>query len=85
MRPRKLPLALMRTRTVLPEGRTPRGGLLDGQLAGSSHWLLVVGLCALVAIICAIDRTAMSVAVLPMGQQYGWSDTTRGAVSRRGL
>ncbi len=29
---------------------------------------------------CSLDRTAMSVAVLPMGAKHGWSDTAKGAV-----
>ncbi|KAI8462854.1 MAG: major facilitator superfamily domain-containing protein [Monoraphidium minutum] len=31
--------------------------------------------------ICAIDRAAISVAILPMSDEYGWSDTTKGAIN----
>jgi len=41
----------------------------------------LVLLCALVALICAVDRAAMSVAILPMTEEFGWSDATKGAIS----
>ncbi len=45
-------------------------GLLDHPpQQGYASWLVVVILCGLVAVICSIDRTAMSVAVLPMGEK----------------
>jgi hypothetical protein len=44
-------------------------------------WVVVVVLCTLVSNICSIDRTAMSVAVLPMAQEYKWADTVKGAVN----
>lgn len=47
-------------------------GLLDHPpQQGYASWLIVVILCGLVAVICSIDRTAMSVAVLPMGDKVG--------------
>jgi hypothetical protein len=30
----------------------------------------------------AVHRAAISVAILPMSEQYGWSDTTKGAINR---
>jgi hypothetical protein len=30
----------------------------------------------------AVYRAAISVAILPMSEQYGWSDTTKGAINR---
>lgn len=41
----------------------------------------LVALCALVALICAVDRAAMSVAILPMTKELHWSEATQGAVS----
>jgi hypothetical protein len=45
-------------------------------------WITVVGLCAAVAVICSIDRAAISVAILPMADEYGWGESTKGAISR---
>ena len=47
-----------------------------------SSWHLLAAMCAIVAVICAIDRAAMSVAILPMSQQYAWGDSMKGAVNR---
>ncbi|CAG9467851.1 unnamed protein product [Pedinophyceae sp. YPF-701] len=46
-----------------------------------SQQIRLVGLCALVALICAVDRAAMSVAILPMTDEFGWSDADKGAIS----
>jgi hypothetical protein len=43
---------------------------------------LLVLLCATVSVINSLDRTAMSVAVLPMSAQYGWSSSVKGAIAR---
>lgn len=48
----------------------------------SWHWKLVVFLCCLVAMICYVDRAAMSVAIIPMSLQYGWSNSLKGAINR---
>lgn len=48
--------------------------------ASDSRWPTVVALSTLVALVCSIDRAAMSVAILPMAEEYGWSDSTKGAV-----
>ena len=40
----------------------------------------IMGLCFLVAIVCALDRVAMSVAIVPMGNVYDYSETTKGLV-----
>lgn len=40
----------------------------------------VVGLCALSLFICYIDRVNISVAILPMQEQYGWSESIKGLV-----
>jgi len=44
-------------------------------------WRLVVGLSAAVSLICSIDRASISVAIVPMAEQYGWSDSAKGAIS----
>lgn len=48
------------------------------------RWLSVVVLCCLVSIICSIDRTTMSVAIIPFSAKYGWNGSVKGAVSRCG-
>ena len=40
----------------------------------------VVLLCFLSTFICYIDRVNISVAIIPMAKQFGWSDTERGLV-----
>jgi ACS family sodium-dependent inorganic phosphate cotransporter len=40
----------------------------------------VVGLCALSLFVCYIDRVNISVAILPMQEQYGWSESVKGLV-----
>jgi hypothetical protein len=47
-----------------------------------NRWYTVVGLSALAALICSVDRAAISVAILPMSEQFHWSDSTKGAVNR---
>ncbi len=51
----------------------------------SWRWKLVVFLCCLVAMICYVDRAAMSVAIIPMSLQYGWSNSVKGAINRYAL
>jgi ACS family sodium-dependent inorganic phosphate cotransporter len=38
-------------------------------------------LCCAVASLCALDRVVMAVSILPMGEQYDYSDSTRGAIA----
>ncbi|MEE8495642.1 MAG: hypothetical protein V3S21_04120 [Xanthomonadales bacterium] len=40
----------------------------------------VVLLCFLSAFICYIDRVNISVAIIPMAEEFSWSDTKRGLV-----
>lgn len=51
----------------------------QGEEAGD--WKAVVGLSALLAMICSVDRAAMSVALGPMGEEFMWSDTVKGTIS----
>ncbi len=51
--------------------------------ASGSAWQrrhTVVLLCFLSTFICYIDRVNISVAIIPMAEQFGWSDTQRGLV-----
>ncbi|KAI7839971.1 hypothetical protein COHA_006292 [Chlorella ohadii] len=47
----------------------------------STEALTLVLLSTAVAFICSIDRAAMSVAILPMSEQFAWDDAAKGAVS----
>ncbi len=42
--------------------------------------LILVALCFLATFICYIDRVNISVAIIPMAEQYRWSGTTKGLV-----
>lgn len=48
----------------------------------STAWYAAVGLSAMAALICSVDRAAISVAILPMSEQFGWSDSIKGAINR---
>lgn len=48
--------------------------------AWPKRWL-VVGLCFCAFVLCNLDRVNMSIAILPMSQQYGWSTATMGLVN----
>lgn len=41
---------------------------------------ILVALCFLATFICYIDRVNISVAIIPMAEEYGWSGTTKGLV-----
>lgn len=59
----------------------PQGGALGVQSSVGTTWQTVVALSALVAVICSVDRAAMSVALGPMGEHFQWTDTVKGQVS----
>jgi ACS family sodium-dependent inorganic phosphate cotransporter len=48
--------------------------------AGWQRRHTVVLLCFLSTFICYIDRVNISVAIIPMAEEFGWSDTERGLV-----
>ncbi len=48
--------------------------------AGIPKRYVLVGLCFLATFICYIDRVNISVAIIPMAEEYGWSGTTKGLV-----
>lgn len=52
-----------------------------GSTGSATPWYGVVSLAAMAALICSIDRAAISVAILPMAEEYGWSDSVKGAVN----
>jgi len=55
----------------------------SGNHSSDSAWQrrhTVVLLCFLSTFICYIDRVNISVAIIPMAKQFGWSDTQRGLV-----
>ena len=62
--------------------RVDEGALLaaDGD-AESGGAVVVLGLICLIAAVCSLDRVVMAVAIIPMGAQYGFSDTLKGAIS----
>lgn len=41
---------------------------------------ILVGLCFVATFICYIDRVNISVAIIPMAEQFGWSGTSKGLV-----
>jgi len=45
---------------------------------GTRHGIVI--LCAVAMFISYLDRVLISVAIVPMAEHYGWSDTTKGAV-----
>ena len=39
--------------------------------------LLVLALCCAIGALCSLDRVMISIAILPMGDEYGFSDSTK--------
>ena len=66
---------------ALDEGDSPKdkGAVLA---VPGWRWKVVLFLCCLVAMICYVDRAAMSVAIIPMSLEYGWSNSVKGAINR---
>lgn len=56
--------------------------LASSKPQSDTGWYYAVGLSAIAALICSVDRAAISVAILPMSDEYGWSDSTKGAINR---
>jgi len=52
---------------------------------GSSWFTRVVLPLALVLLVCNMDRICLSVAILPMAQEFGWPATVQVMVSRHGM
>jgi hypothetical protein len=43
--------------------------------------LTLILLATAVSFVCSIDRAAMSVAILPMSEQFSWDDSTKGVIA----
>ena len=53
----------------------------DSSPEPSSFKYIMLGLLWLTACLSAIDRVAMSVAIIPMADEFGFTDTTKGSIS----
>lgn len=53
----------------------------DVEAGGVPGWQQLVALNALVAVICSVDRAAISVTILPMSAEFLWDDSTKGLIS----
>lgn len=53
----------------------------DVDTEGVPGWQQLVALNALVAVICSVDRAAISVTILPMSAEFLWDDSTKGLIS----
>ncbi|CAG9461515.1 unnamed protein product [Pedinophyceae sp. YPF-701] len=63
------------------EGKVVRPPPDDSTFLGMPHRWQVVAFMALAFILCNMDKVNMSVAVIPMAEELGWSATERGLVS----
>lgn len=63
----------------------PAESLAVTPASGVAPWLTaslpVLTLCCTIAAVCSLDRVVMSVTILPMGEQYGYTDSTRGLIA----
>jgi len=57
----------------------PQKHLLEGLTGWRRRWTIVL-LCFVAFMLCNMDRVNMSVAILPMSQEFGWSSQTVGLV-----
>lgn len=65
-----------------PDGRgtTPDGDPPGKKAGGLTRRGTVVGFCFVAFLLCNMDRVNMSVSILPMAEEFGWSDATKGLV-----
>ena len=54
--------------------------IASGASGGVPKRTILVGLCFAATFVCYIDRVNISVAIIPMAEEYGWSATTKGLV-----
>ncbi|XP_037492858.1 ascorbate transporter, chloroplastic [Jatropha curcas] len=61
--------------------------LVEGNLQGTSPWWeqfpkrwVIVLLCFMAFLLCNMDRVNMSIAILPMSQEFNWNSTTVGLI-----
>lgn len=62
---------------------TTTGDRSAGELSLREYWprrYTTIGLCFAATFICYIDRVNISVAIIPMAEQFGWDQTIRGFV-----
>lgn len=52
---------------------------MDGQDRWQTRYTMV-GMCAFATFICYIDRVNISVAIIPMAEQFGWDQATKGLI-----
>lgn len=65
----------------IQQQQQPASSLAQPAPKKDTGWYYAVGLSAIAALICSVDRAAISVAILPMSEEYGWSDSTKGAIN----
>ncbi|KAL4447530.1 hypothetical protein ABPG75_004749 [Micractinium tetrahymenae] len=78
--PRSLSRQLALARRHLEQQQQQQGEGAEEALLSRDALTLVL-LATAVSFICSIDRAAMSVAILPMSEQFQWDDSIKGAVS----
>mgnify|MGYP006091001437 FL=1 len=68
---------------ITTEERTTKAPLvtLPPEEAPLGQTAVVLLLCCTIGAICALDRVLISIAILPMADQYGYSDSTKGAIA----
>lgn len=70
------PLAQHQRRQLAPAPTTPaqqQQQQTEQQRQDFKHWARVVGVCGFAALLCYLDRTNISTAIVPMAEQYGWN------------
>lgn len=72
-------MAIILTVTIRTRGRFITSSSRSGQASWKRRHTVVM-LCFLATFICYIDRVNISVAIIPMAEQFGWSDSQRGIV-----
>jgi MFS transporter, ACS family, solute carrier family 17 (sodium-dependent inorganic phosphate cotransporter), other len=81
---RESTLALHRQPGSIPGKRREGAGLAHvietARMKGLPKRYILIACCFLATFICYIDRVNISVAIIPMAEQYHWSGTTKGFV-----
>jgi len=63
------------------DARECGAAVTDRKKAASTSAVVILALCWGVAFLSALDRVAMSVALLPISQEYGYTESTKGGIS----
>jgi sugar phosphate permease len=63
-------------------GATPAAAPAAAPITAKKNrdWVKVVGVCAFAAMLCYLDRTNISTAIVPMAEQFGWNKPFCGVV-----